>query len=58
MFVSKAEVVGVYEALIWLEERSAQRVTIETDSLIVIRALQKDLDYQFKENNILEIYRT
>ena len=42
----EAEAIGVHEALIWMEERSTQQqMVIETDSLQVANALNKNSKY-------------
>lgn len=56
--VMEAEDIGVQEALQWIKDMAAQRVIIETDSLLVINAVQKNQDYQLEVGNILVVCRS
>lgn len=41
--VYEAEAVGILEALSWIDDRQDGHVVIESDSLLSVRALQKDI---------------
>lgn len=43
--VLEAEVIGVLEAVKWMEESGKQHVIVETDSLLVVQALQQSKVY-------------
>lgn len=43
--VLEAEAIGVQEALSWIREMPTQQVTIETDSLLLVNAIQKNISY-------------
>lgn len=50
----EAEAVGILEAPSWIYTAPSQRVTVETDSLMVVNTLQRDRRYQLEVGNVLE----
>lgn len=52
--VIEAEAYGVLEALQWINEMQLQQVIIESDSSLVIQALQQQLKYYMEVGNIME----
>lgn len=53
----EAEVVGVHEALCWLGEFTMNQVDVESDSLIVVNALQKNNIIYSEVGNVLDSCR-
>lgn len=56
--VFEAEAVGVKEALSWLTERPPAQYIVETDSLMVVQALQRHHEYLLEVGNIIEACRS
>lgn len=54
VLVFEAEAVGVHEALLEVISTVSQPLTIETDSLMVVQALQKNRQYQNEVGSTLE----
>ena len=52
--VMEAEAHGVYEALRWVDDLRLHQVVIESDSSLVVQALQLRSSYFLKVGNILE----
>ena len=50
----EAECIGVKEALSWIMKQSGQRVTLESDSLLVCRALMSGTMNLLEVGHILE----
>lgn len=55
--VFEAEAMGVKEALARLAEKSYTQVIIETDSLMMVQALHKNIENYLEVSNILEACR-
>ena len=53
--VTEAEARGVQEALIWIEELGLQHVTVESDSELVVHALQRDIVYLVEVGHTIEV---
>lgn len=52
--VLEAEATDVLEALRLVEEKGIRNVVIESDSQLVVSALQQNKDYQLEEGNVIE----
>lgn len=50
----EAEVWGVFEALRWLKELQMCNAVVETDSLLTVNALSKNVEYNLEVGDVLE----
>lgn len=52
--IFEAETYGITEALSWISHEFAQSVTIESDSLQEVNAINKKVDYQLEVGDLLD----
>lgn len=57
IMIFEAKIVGVQEALSWVKDMLVQNIVTESDALLVMNALQKNVTYQLEVGRILKVCR-
>ncbi|XP_074352687.1 uncharacterized protein LOC141691833 [Apium graveolens] len=56
--IPEAEAIGLYEALMWIDDMGIQQVILECDSLVVVNALIKSTTFVSEVGTTLEFCRS
>lgn len=57
VFVFEAETIGIHGALSWIMYTAEGEVCIESDSLLAVQAINRELSYQFEIGHVIDACR-